>query len=676
MPKVRVALLAAAVASALALVAAPAGAVSNSPQATLVATAPTAFTPNVNNGVVLTMVAVGSRIIVGGSFTSVSPPGVKSGAQAMTRNYLLAFDATTGQVDPGFVPAVDGVVEGLSAGPTADTVYVGGAFNTVNGVSSKAVTLVSTVTGAIVAPFAPALVNGVVWSVVPTGGHLLIGGAFTTVGGVVRSGLASLDPLTGAFDSYLGVQLTGHHNYTGLAGQSNAPVGERRMDVSADGKRLIVVGNFKNADGALHDQIVMVDLSASAVVDPGWNTAAFTATCASGAYDTYVRDVAFSPDGSYFVVADTGGGGIKALNTDGTRALCDSASRWETTATGTNVRPTWIDYTGNDSFESVTTTGSAIYVGGHERWVNNSFGQDSAGAGAVPRPGMAALDPASGLPLSWNPGRNPRGAGAYAMLATPQGLYVGSDTTYIGNTRYYRGRIASFPLAGGEVLPSTATGLLPRNVFLAGPGAIPSTALVSRSFDGALTGATTTVDTSMDWSQVRGAFVVGTWLYYGLSDGKLYQRTFDGTTLGTATLVDPYDDPLWQSVNTGSGQTYASKVPTLYGSELQGVTGMVYSAGKLFYSRSGQSRLYWRWFNPESGVVGSAETVATGSVNFSAIQGMFLSGGTLYYASKANGALHAVPFNAGSPSSSTDKVVSGPPVDGNDWRSQGMYLVP
>ncbi len=75
MSRVRLALIAAALVPALALVAGPAGpagAVTGSPQGTLVATVPTALTPNVNNGVVLTMVQVGTRIIVGGSFTSVS----------------------------------------------------------------------------------------------------------------------------------------------------------------------------------------------------------------------------------------------------------------------------------------------------------------------------------------------------------------------------------------------------------------------------------------------------------------------------------------------------------------------------------------------------------------------------------------------------------------------------
>ncbi len=664
-------------AGVLAFVAAPAGAVTGLAQASLVSAVPAAATPNVNDGVVLTMVQVGSRIIAGGSFTKVSPPGITGGKQAVTRKYVMAFSATTGAVDTGFVPALDAMVEGLAPGPTPDTVYVGGYFSTVNGAASKGLTLLSTVTGAVVPGFKASVAGGAVWSVVPAGGHLLIGGTFTTVGGVAHAGLASVNPTTGALDPYLGVQVSGHHNFTGQSGQSNGAVGARRMDVNAARTRLVVVGNFKNAGGALHDQIVLIDLGgASATIDPSWNTAAFSATCAASAYDTYVRDVAFAPDGSYFVVATTGGGGKSAMNIDGTRASCDSVSRYETAATGTDVRPTWLDYTGNDSFESVTTTGAAIYVGGHQRWVNNPSGSDSPGPGALPRPGLAAMDPASGLPLSWNPGRNPRGAGAYALLATPQGLYVGSDTTYIGNKQYYRGRIASFPLAGGETLPSVATGTIPGTVYEAGPGASPAGTLVSRSFDGSTAGSPTTVDSATAWNNVRGAFVVGPWLYYGWSDGRLYRRTFDGTTLGTSALVDPYDDPLWDGVQTGSGQTYQGTVPSLYGSELKGVTGMVYSGGKLFYSRSGKQKLSWRWFSPESGVVGSTEFTGGGTVNFSAISGMFLSGSTLYYATKANGALHAVPFAGGSPVSGSDQVVSGPPIDSTDWRSQGMFLVP
>ena len=47
------------------------------------------------------------------------------------------------------------------------------------------------------------------------------------------------------------------------------------------------------------------------------------------------------------------------------------------------VRPTWINYTGGDTLHSVSATGAAVYVQGHQRWLNNKFGVNDAGPGAV-----------------------------------------------------------------------------------------------------------------------------------------------------------------------------------------------------------------------------------------------------------------------------------------------------
>ena len=124
---------------------------------------------------------------------------------------------------------------------------------------------------------------------------------------------------------------------------------------------------------------------------------------------------------------------------------------------------------GGDTFLSVAITMAAVYTGGHQRWLNNPYGSDFAGAGAVPRAGLNAIDPNSGEPFSWNPGRNPRGAGAGALLATSAGLWVGSDTDYIGNYKYLRPKIAFFPLAGGQVPPKAQAPVLPSNVYLGGP---------------------------------------------------------------------------------------------------------------------------------------------------------------------------------------------------------------
>jgi PKD repeat protein len=51
---------------------------------------------------------------------------------------------------------------------------------------------------------------------------------------------------------------------------------------------------------------------------------------------------------------------------------------------------------------------------------------------------------------------------------------------------------------------------------------------------------------------------------------------------------------------------------------------------------------------------------------------MFLSGNNLYWASKVDGTLHRDAFAAGALSG--DTIVSGPAVDGNDWRSRAMWV--
>ena len=99
-------------------------------------------------------------------------------------------------------------------------------------------------------------------------------------------------------------------------------------------------------------------------------------------------------------------------------------------------------------------TEKAVYVGGHQRWNNNSDGVDYANQGAVPRPGLAALDIESGVPIEWNPGRLPRGLAVFAIYASPTGLWVGSDTDYFGNFKYKRPKLGYFPLAGGYAAAS------------------------------------------------------------------------------------------------------------------------------------------------------------------------------------------------------------------------------
>ena len=107
------------------------------------------------------------------------------------------------------------------------------------------------------------------------------------------------------------------------------------------------------------------------------------------------------------------------------------------------AQPTWINYTGGDTLHSVAATGAAVYVQGHQRWLDNPDGNNFAGPGAVPREGIGAINPATGLALEWNPGKT-REVGGKELFATPGGLWVGSDGERFASE--YRACIAFVPL--------------------------------------------------------------------------------------------------------------------------------------------------------------------------------------------------------------------------------------
>ncbi len=646
---------------------------------------PAKFTPNIVDGAVESMVQVGSLMVVGGSFTQVTPTAGAGSGTTVTRDYLFAFNASTGALDTSFVPSVNGEVDAIV--PTADGtgVYVGGMFTSAGGVSTRLAEF-NLSTGTRVTTFNPSL-NGPINALALVGSRLFIAGTFTSVKSVEHDGLAAVNPTTGAVDPYLTVNLTGNHNYGRVAGAAEGRVGATDIAVSPDGTRMIVDGNFiKAADpvnptGYARDQIANIILGPSqATVDPTWNTNAYTNACFANAYDSYVRHIAWSPDGSYFVVAATGG------YNSGTFENCDAASRFNASSTGSNVKPAWVDYTGTDSIYSVAVTTDAVYIGGHYRWLNNPYGQDNPQKGAVPRPGLAALDPANGVPLSWNPGRNPRGHGAEEIYATSAGIWVGSDTDWIGDYQYKHQKLDFFPFAGGVSATGDNTGD-PGTVFLAGASGNSFTA---NSFDpttgaGSVASSQPSNGGSINWSTVQGAFVLNGRIWYG-QGGQLHYVTWDGANnFGAPQLVDPYDDPYWDSVQTGSGQTYQGNVVDFY-AELPNVTGMFYANRTIYYTLSGNKNLFSRSFAPDTTASSAANQVtggvispqkitvapASGSVDFSGASGMFVANGYLWYATKSDGKLHRVTWTGTTYSgpSTVDTSASG------NWAGKAVFVSP
>ncbi|MFZ2515750.1 MAG: malectin domain-containing carbohydrate-binding protein [Candidatus Lutibacillus vidarii] len=788
---------------------------------------PAARTPAVDNGRVQAIAQVGSTMVIGGTFSSVS---------SQARQYVAAFNVSTNTLT-SFNPTLDGAVTAVLPGPVADTVYVAGSFRTVNGATRRGITLLSLTTGQQVAGFAPPTLNNLVNDIVVRGNQLYLAGVFTKVGTATRGGLARLNATTGALDQTFVVNLAEHHNNTG--GGAQAAVGATAIAVTPDNTRMVVIGNFRTANGLPRVQAAMIDVAASpAVVRSDWATSGYVPQCFNWAFDTYMRGIAMSPDGSYFVITSTGGpnGGT----------LCDSAARWETAATGSDVRPTWVTETGGDTLWATAITANAVFIGGHQRWLNNPNGGDSAQAGAVPRAGLAALDPVSGRPMAWNPGRNPRGVAVYAFLATSTGLWVGSDTTYIGNRQYLRKRLAFFPYAGGIAQTPRTTPSLPASVYVgtapsdpsilyrvnaggsvvgatdigsnwsddsgpanplrnsgsnaAGWGGAPNydptmpahvptgvfgserwdpwdatemswhfpvaagtpvqvrlffadrcgctstpgsrvfnvsvdgTALLTNfdinaavghdvatmrttdlvsdgsvdidfghvvenplvnaieivrtdlpppppsdgtlsaaPFDGTTAGPLAQVsDGGIAWKDVRGAFTVGGKLFYGMTDAKLHVASFTGGTIGASSIVQPYHDPAWMNVSTGSGQTYDGAEPSLYG-QLPSVSGMTYADGRLYYTLAGDNALYFRWFSPDSGIMDERTFTVPSTVGFADADGMFADGGWLYVASSSTGTLSRVAFS-GTGVTGSFEVVDAPGTGGNDWRNRALFL--
>jgi hypothetical protein len=161
-----------------------------------------------------------------------------------------------------------------------------------------------------------------------------------------------------------------------------------------------------------------------------------------------------------------------------------------------------------------------------------------------------------------------------------------------------------------------------------------------------------------DWSKVRGAFVMNGTLYYGMNDNGVYTRSFDAATgaLGAASPLNLYDDP-----------DNGARIPW----SISNMTGMFYDPDthRIYYTVSGDSRLYYRGFSPQSKIVGALTmTGDAGGINFSSVAGLTLADGKIYYGS-SDGALRSAPFSGG-------RVTGAPTVVSSDgtWKMRALFL--
>ncbi len=629
-----VAVAAAVLAVAGGLVALTPAATASIQQNLVVSDNPANFTPHVLDGEVWSVAQVGTRIVLGGNFTQAQNNG---SATVLTRNRILAFNRTTGTIDTAFNPNANNTVRSLEPAADGQSVYVGGQFSTIGGGTAFKLARLNINTGQRITSFNPGVIDALVYDMALVNNRLFIAGQFTSVNGQPRAGLAELDPATGALRSSVNVPFTGTHRGVGVTLI-------REISVTPAGDRLVAIGNFGTVGGLTRNQVAMINISGPNATVANWATDRFAGTCASFQYYTY--DVDFSPDGTYFVVGTTGAYGAPPR-------LCDTASRWETFATGTGLQPSWVDYTGGDSTYSVEVTGTAVYVGGHQRWWNSPTRVNGLGGpGSVERTGIGALDPVNGVPLSWNPSRT-RGRGVFDFLATPDGLWVGSDTDRIGAFEYHA-RIAFFPIAGGTAVPQPAPPAFPVDVHLLG---VTGDQSFRRPYNGTTVGATTALPGGIAWGNTRGAFFANGQVYATWSDGTLNRRSYNGSTFGAPTTLN-------------------LNGLTAFSGDIQAMTGLFYQNGRLYFTRANETNLYMRYFTVQSGIVGAERFTVSGNVaglDWRNVNGMFLVGNQLYWAHRTTGDLHRINWQTGPANGvavgGTDVVANS----ANDWRARALF---
>ena len=391
-------------------------------QPSVVATTPVSYTPNVMDGTVYAIAVVGNTVIVGGDFTT-----VENSARTTTykKTNLFTYNYTTGVVNTSFTAALDGAVLSLAPGPD-NTVYVGGAFKMVGTVHQRGITRLSVPTGARIKGFDAVIGDGEVRAVkYSAGGRLYIGGNFATVDKVSRPALALVGGTSGKVDTKFNLNLT-----SPTAGRTKV----EDMSLAPDGKTLVAIGAIQHAGGQSRAQVVMVNTTTTTATVANWYTNFYDVNCYSS-FETYVRGVDFSPEGRLLRDRHHGPQHRQRCALRLRRAVRHRRHRPAQPGLGQLHRGQHAAVGGGHRFGRLRRWSPAV--------AGQSAGQEERRPGAVPRPGIGAIDPTSGKALSWNP-TSGRGVGVEALTATSTGLLVGDDTTELG--KKYHARLGMFPL--------------------------------------------------------------------------------------------------------------------------------------------------------------------------------------------------------------------------------------
>ncbi len=192
----------------------------------------------------------GGTIWVSGDFASI-------GGQARNRLAAVHID---GSVDPGFNPAPDNgsTVSALTVSEDDSRVYFGGKFTKVRGTVRNNLAAVDARSGALT-PWDPNA-TGTVSSLTASGPLVYAGGSFTNLGATPRTYLGALDVTPGPS---FGSAIPFAPKLENLGGPNHPPTVPpvvQALEVSPDGTRLFVGGNFDHINGVPRTNFAVLTL--------------------------------------------------------------------------------------------------------------------------------------------------------------------------------------------------------------------------------------------------------------------------------------------------------------------------------------------------------------------------------------------------------------------------------
>jgi Concanavalin A-like lectin/glucanases superfamily len=340
------------------------------------------------NGTVWTLAYSNGVVYASGDFTSVRPPGAAAGTGEVARDHLAAFDSSTGELLP-FNHSLSAKAYVMVPSADGSTLYLGGDFATVDGVSRSRAAAINLTTNTL-SNWNPR-VNGNVRGIALKGSTVYLGGTFSAINGQARQNLGAVSA-TGAGAT--------------LPWAPTADLTVYRLVVTPDGSRVIAGGYFSNLNGTARRGTGALDPDTGATLP--WGSAGTFLPPHSGACTSDIKDIRVDASNVYFAAEGTGGGCF-----DGTFAArqSDGALVWTNTCLGAT--------------QSIEIIGSFLYKGSHAH--------DCSSVGSFPEQPQSGrrhllvekLSDGSLGPWYPNTSGNPLGPRAFATDGTQ--LFVGGD---------------------------------------------------------------------------------------------------------------------------------------------------------------------------------------------------------------------------------------------------------